>query len=67
MIRYVTEIAGEDELRDWLETKTYDEEFTALHFAAFRGNHVVLKALVLAGADYSTSNKSGMQAVHLAA
>jgi len=67
MIRYVEETFGSQVIQEWVDMKTYEEEFTACHLAAFRGNLSVLKTLISAGANFSLKNKTGLTLVHLAA
>ena len=41
--------------------------FTALHYAAMKGNITVTKTLLANGADYSLCNKAGANVLHIAA
>jgi ankyrin repeat protein len=57
----------ENVLKEWIDAKTYDEEFTCLHFAVFRGNIKICKLLIDFGADLLAINKQGLNVMHLAA
>ena len=54
-------------IKQWIEQKTLDEEFTCLHFAVFRGNIKIAKMLIEIGADLQSVNKQGLSVMHLAA
>jgi palmitoyltransferase len=38
-------------IKDWINFKTDDDGFTALHFASFRGNLKLIELLLINGAD----------------
>lgn len=38
LINQILKNHHEEELKEWLNQKTTDDGFTALHFASFRGN-----------------------------
>lgn len=54
-------------LANWLNEKTKDDGFTALHFASFRGNLKIVKLLVEYGADIYIKNNHGINMMHVAA
>jgi ankyrin repeat protein len=56
-----------NELSDWINSKTFDDGFTALHFASFRGNIDLLDALLNCGANIHLTNNFGINVVHVAA
>lgn len=50
----------------WINRQT-DDGFTALHFAAYRGNIRLVEYLQAMGADIHTTNKNGMNVLHISA
>lgn len=44
-----------------------DDQFTAIHFAAFNGNLKLIKTLLSLGADYKRHNNLGLNSLHFAA
>lgn len=54
-------------LQQWANTNT-DEDFTALHFAAYHGNYTLIRFLMnSAYADMTKKNKFGASLLHIAA
>lgn len=51
----------------WINHKTDEDGFTALHFASFRGNISLIKMLVANGADINAVNNFGINVMHVAA
>jgi palmitoyltransferase len=51
----------------WLNAKTYDEQWQAIHYGAFSGNLDALYKLLEAGADFKTLNANGLNVMHVAA
>jgi palmitoyltransferase len=51
----------------WINHKTDDDGFTALHFASFRGNLTLIKMLLENGADMNLRNNFGINVMHVAA
>ena len=47
--------------------KTYQDKFTALHYASFRGNVDVCNQLLDTGADMFAQNFYGLNVMHIAA
>ena len=54
-----------NDLKAWVNIKA-DNGFTALHYAAFRGNIKVIKLLISYGADLNIKNDNGLNVMHLA-
>ena len=54
-------------LKEWVNAKTNDDEFSALHYAAFRGNIDICKTLIDIGADKNVKNVNGLSFLHIAA
>ena len=46
---------------------TRKDNFTALHYASFRGNIVICDLLIERGADYYMKNLYGLNVIHIAA
>lgn len=55
------------DIADWVNKKTAKDEFTALHYASFKGNLHILKGLMENGADMYAVNLYGLNVLHLAA
>jgi palmitoyltransferase len=55
------------DIADWVNRKTAKDEFTALHYASFKGNLHILKGLMENGADMYAVNLYGLNVLHLAA
>lgn len=51
----------------WINEKTKDDGFTALHFAAFRGNCDLIEAMMANGADMELKNVFGINVMHIGA
>ena len=54
-------------LKEWANAKTSGDEFSALHYAAFRGNIDICKTLIELGADKNVKNSNGLSFLHIAA
>jgi ankyrin repeat protein len=54
-------------LAAFLNAKTTDQGFVALHFTSFKGNPKLSSILLANGADKYASNNMGITAVHVAA
>jgi len=57
----------EKEVTQWVNQKTNDDGFTALHFASFRGNVALIQVLLDAKADMYEKNNFGINVMHVAA
>lgn len=55
------------ELIKWVNRKTTTDQFTALHYASFRGNVPVIELLLQHGADKMAVNAFGLNVLHIAA
>ena len=51
----------------WVNHKTEEDGFIALHFASFRGNVNMIKLLLENGADMHMRNNFGINVLHVAA
>lgn len=51
----------------WINAKTEDDGFAALHFASFRGNISLIELLLANGADIYMRNNFGINVLHVAA
>ena len=54
-------------LSDWIDAKTHNDGFSALHFASFKGNPDSCELLIDNGADIYARNNFGINMVHVAA
>lgn len=54
-------------LKTWVNAKTNNDDFSALHYAAFRGNIDICKTLIDLGADKNVKNVHGLGLLHIAA
>ena len=50
-----------------MNAKTYDEEWTAMHYGAFSGNLDAIYTLIQNGADFQVENANGLNMLHVAA
>ena len=55
------------EIKEWVNVKALVDEFTALHYASFKGNIHLLKLLIENGADMYARNGFGLNVLHIAA
>jgi ankyrin repeat protein len=55
------------EIAEWVNLKTAKDEFTALHYASFKGNIQILQVLMENGADMYQKNMHGLNVLHIAA
>lgn len=51
----------------WVNHRTEEDGFTALHFASFRGNINIINLLLDHGADMNIRNNFGINVLHVAA
>lgn len=54
-------------MKVWINAKTKEDGFAALHFASFRGNIAVINVLLESGADMYQRNNYGINVMHVAA
>ena len=59
-------IDGKIQLEQWINQKSKNQVFTAMHYAAYRGNINTIKRLIDFKADYESLNKRGINAIHMA-
>ena len=67
LIEVARECITASEFRSWLNQKTHDDGFIALHFASFRGNLTMIELLLNAGSDIKARNNFGIDMLHVAA
>lgn len=67
LLDLVKETVVEKQIKIWINVKTVEDGFTALHFASFRGNITLIKMLLQAGADINAVNNYGINVMHVAA
>ncbi|CDW88669.1 dhhc zinc finger domain containing protein [Stylonychia lemnae] len=69
LLRYAIDIQKEteDNIKQWVNSKTYRDKFTPLHFASYKGNIEMIQVLL----DYKSSptqiNNFGLNMLHVAA
>ena len=56
-----------NEIQEWINYKTEEDGYTSLHYAAWKGNIEIMKALIENEADYSIRNEAGLDCIHIAA
>ena len=54
-------------VRKWINQKTEEDGFTALHFASFRGNIQIIQLLIEHQADIYLLSGHGLSMIHVAA
>ncbi len=67
LMEKVKETVTDKQIVQWLNHKTDDDGFTALHFASFRGNLTLIGILLENGADMHVRNNFGINVMHVAA
>ena len=55
------------QITEWVNAVTKKDQFTALHYASFRGSIEVCDLLIERGADYKMKNIYGLNVMHIAA
>lgn len=56
-----------ERVKEWINARTADHQFTAIHFASFKGNIELIETLLSNGADMHARNKFGINVLHVAA
>ena len=67
LVDKVVDTYTENQVRSWVNHKTDEDGFAALHFASFRGNVSVIELLLKHGADMYVRNNFGINVLHVAA
>ena len=67
VINLVKETVVEKQIKIWVNLKTIEDGFAALHFASFRGNITIIRLLLSIGADINATNNYGINVMHVAA
>ena len=67
MMEKVYQTETEERLKEWINMRTDQDGFTAMHFASFRGNIRVIKLLIKYGGDINALNNFGINVMHIAA
>ena len=67
LLALAQQLFPEAQVRAWLNAKTEEDGFTALHFASFRGNVGLITLLLGSGADMYARNNFGINVLHVAA
>ena len=53
-------------IREWVNKKTDEEAFCAIHYASFNGNIEICQMLIEEGADKFATNRHGLNCLHIA-
>jgi palmitoyltransferase ZDHHC13/17 len=61
------QVFTDNQVRQWVNFKTEEDGFVALHFASFRGNVNIINLLLSNGADMYARNNFGINMLHVAA
>jgi len=67
LLKRAKQTMTESLIKDWVNYKTDDDGFAALHFASFRGNITIINLLLKSGADLNQKNNYGINVMHVAA
>lgn len=67
MMKHARTRISQEAITSWINQSTFQEYFTALHYASFRGNVHICKTLINNGADINAKNKAGLNVLHIAA
>ena len=67
LIAHVKSTINAKQITEWVNMKTTDDGFSALHFGSFRGNVIIIQALLDMGADMYARNNYGINVMHVAA
>ena len=55
------------DIREWINSQTHQEKWSALHYASFSGNLDAVYTLIENGADIKSLNANGLNMLHVAA
>lgn len=58
---------NQQEIENWINAKTDEDGYTALHYASWKGSIQILKMLIENGADKYCKNECGLDCLHIAA
>ena len=67
IVRQAIDTLNAQQLAKYLNSQTYNEGFTALHFCSFKGNTDLCTLLIQHGADMFCRNNFGINVLHTAA
>ena len=67
ILQKAKETINESQISAWINAKTTEDGFTALHFCSFRGNINLAKLLLDLGASIYARNNYGINVMHVAA
>lgn len=67
LVERVKELYTDVQVKNWINHRTEEDGFTALHFTSFRGNINAIKLLLDNGADMYIRNNYGINVLHVAA
>jgi len=67
LMQRATETVTEKQIHQWVNHKTDEDGFAALHFASFRGNINLIQLFIKNGANIHQQNNFGINVMHVAA
>jgi ankyrin repeat protein len=67
IIRKAKDELSRQELSEWVNLATTKDQFTALHYASYRGNIHFCESLIENRADQEKRNAYGLNVLHIAA
>ena len=67
LMEKVNQTVTKEHVLVWINHRTDEDGFTALHFASFRGNLSMINLLLQNGSDMYIKNNYGINVLHVAA
>lgn len=67
LLKKAKEEISPQEVTEWINLKTTKDQFSCLHYAAFRGNTHFCDNLIDHGADLQAKNAYGLNVLHISA
>ena len=67
LMEKVNQTVTKEQVLVWINHRTDEDGFTALHFASFRGNLSMINLLLQNGSDMYIKNNYGINVLHVAA
>jgi len=66
-MKVTVKLMKQEDFIKWINLRTYEDGFSALHFCSFRGNIETIQVLLDNGADMYAKNNYGINVMHVAA
>ena len=67
LVKLAKDTMTTQQMHTWINHKTADDGFTALHFTSFKGNPDMSELLITYGANINAKNNFGINVLHVAA